>query len=103
VRTRVVHCSEAYEVYIGRPSVWGNPFHVAQYGRAGALRRYREWLQTQPELIERARQELKGRVLGCWCKPRACHGDVLVELLDGPPPLIIEDADGRWQQLDWTQ
>lgn len=25
--------------------------------------------------------ELKGR-LGCWCKPEACHGDVLVELLE---------------------
>lgn len=24
---------------------------------------------------------LKGKTLGCWCKPEACHGDVLVELV----------------------
>ena len=26
--------------------------------------------------------ELKGKVLGCFCKPKACHGDVLVELVN---------------------
>jgi hypothetical protein len=26
--------------------------------------------------------ELKGKILGCWCKPKPCHGDILVELAD---------------------
>jgi hypothetical protein len=24
--------------------------------------------------------ELKGKILGCWCSPKSCHGDVLSEL-----------------------
>lgn len=49
------------------------------------MARYRDWILRQPALIERARRELKGKVLGCWCKtPRnpdaPCHGDVLVEI-----------------------
>jgi hypothetical protein len=34
----------------------------------------------QPELLERAKRELSGRILGCWCAPKACHGDVLAEI-----------------------
>jgi len=34
--------------------------------------------------------ELRGKVLGCWCAPKACHGDVLVSLANAghlaPPP-----------------
>lgn len=26
--------------------------------------------------------ELEGKNLGCWCKPEACHGDILVKLID---------------------
>jgi len=37
---------------------------------------------TQPELIERAKRELRGRTIACWCKPEACHGDILAELAD---------------------
>jgi hypothetical protein len=33
-----------------------------------------------PELIL-ALPELSGKVLGCWCKPERCHGDVLSKLL----------------------
>ncbi len=76
---RVVHCKkEPHDVYIGRPSKWGNPFTVAEYGRGAALEKYRAWITTQPALLEQARLELAGKVLGCWCKPAACHGDVLV-------------------------
>jgi len=31
-------------------------------------------------------QELEGKVLGCWCSPHECHGDVLVELLEEQKP-----------------
>jgi len=90
----VVHCKrEAYDVYIGRPSAWGNPFtHIADRrtlaqfvvaSRCEAIARYEAWLLAQPELVERAKRELKGKVLGCWCKPLACHGDVLVKLVNG--------------------
>ena len=77
---RVVHKTERHDVYIGRPSPWGNPFKVGEYGRSECIRRYRKWLLTQPDLVRRAKTELAGKVLGCWCKPLACHGDVLAEL-----------------------
>ena len=47
--------------------------------REEAVEKYREWIQTQPELLKRI-PELKGKTLGCFCKPKSCHGDVLVEL-----------------------
>jgi hypothetical protein len=46
------------------------------------LQKYEEWLKTQPELIERMRKELKGKVLGCWCVPNACHGDIILKYIN---------------------
>lgn len=84
---RVVHFKkEDFDVYIGRPSRWGNPFsHIPGKGqflvvsREEAIAKYEEWIKTQPDLMA-ALPELKGKTLGCWCKPQACHGDVLVRL-----------------------
>lgn len=75
---RVVHCKkEPYDVYIGRPSKWGNPFQIGVHGtRDECIRKYREWVVHQ----DLPTQELRGKVLGCWCHPLPCHGDVLVEL-----------------------
>ena len=81
--TKVVHCKkEAYDVYIGRPSKWGNPFPIGDSTRDEVISRYREYVLSRPELLE-SLHELKGKVLGCWCKPKPCHGDVLVELCEG--------------------
>lgn len=86
--TRVVHCKrDPYDVYIGRPSKWGNPFShkdetLAEFkvgSRDEAVDAYAGWIMEQPELLA-ALPELHGKVLGCWCAPRRCHGDVLVEL-----------------------
>lgn len=88
----VVHCKkEPYDVYIGRPGPWGNPFShrkasAARYlvaTRDEAVKAYREWLLDQPTLVDRVRRELKGKVLGCWCHPLSCHGDVLSEIANG--------------------
>jgi hypothetical protein len=88
---KVVHFrKKPYDVYIGRPSKWGNPFsHIpagtkAQFvvaTRDEAIKEYEKWIMTQPQLLA-ALPELEGKVLGCWCKPKACHGDVLVKLLN---------------------
>ncbi len=81
--TKVVHCKkDKYDVYIGRPSKWGNPFKIGKDGtREEVIQKYREWIMTQPELLA-VLPELKNKVLGCWCKPKPCHGDVLAELAD---------------------
>jgi len=68
-------------VYIGRPSKWGNPFIMSEYGtRELVIAKYREWLLSQPLLIEEVRRELAGKDLICFCSPKACHGDVLLEV-----------------------
>lgn len=88
--SKVVHCKkEKYDVYIGRPSKWGNCFtHLKHLGgptvivdtREEAVSRYEEWLREQPDLMLEVKRELKGKVLGCWCSPLACHGEVLVRI-----------------------
>jgi hypothetical protein len=81
--TTVVKVSEPYDVYIGRPSQWGNPFKIGVHGnRADVLSKYWAWIQTKPQLMRRL-GELKGKRLGCYCKPLPCHGDVLVQLIEG--------------------
>lgn len=80
--TRVVHCRKKhYDIYIGRESKWGNPFIVGPYTREEALEKYEEWIENQLWLLKDI-HELKGKVLGCWCKPKACHGDILAYLAD---------------------
>jgi hypothetical protein len=82
----VVHCKRAaHDVYIGRPSKWGNPFVIGRDGtRDDVIARYEAWLLEQPELVD-ALPELAGKTLGCWCAPRGCHGDVLASLANAQP------------------
>lgn len=81
--TNVVHCKRSsHDVYIGRPSKWGNPFQIGNDGtRKQVVEKYRNWIQTQPDLLN-ALPELKDKTLGCWCSPELCHGNVLAELCD---------------------
>ncbi|WP_167514932.1 DUF4326 domain-containing protein [Bacillus wiedmannii] len=78
-----------YDVYIGRGSKWGNPFsHLLNTQaifkvdtREESIEMYRKWIMQKPNLLEEL-HELKGKTLGCFCKPKPCHGDVLIELID---------------------
>ena len=73
---------EKYDVYIGRGSKWGNQFVVGRDGsREEVIAKYKEWILKNDELLS-SLGELKGKVLGCYCKPLRCHGDVLVELIE---------------------
>ena len=81
--TTVVKHTDDYDVFIGRPSRWGNPFKVGYLSREDAIARYRAWVVTQVQLMADLDQ-LKGKRLGCFCKPLACHGDFLSELIDMP-------------------
>jgi RNA polymerase sigma factor (sigma-70 family) len=80
--TRVVNARhEDYDVLIARPSKWGNPFQIGRDGdRERVIRMYEVHVRRRPDLLA-ALPELAGKRLGCYCKPEACHGDVLVKLL----------------------
>ena len=79
---RVHYKKEPYDIYVGRPSDWGNPFRISKtMSRDEAVDLYENWIRKKPELIERL-PELKGKVLGCWCKSdERCHADVLIKLI----------------------
>lgn len=76
-----MHCKkESFDVYIGRPGKWGNPFVIGLDGtRREVVERYRAYLMNSPDLLA-SLPELEGKTLGCWCAPLPCHGDVLAEL-----------------------
>lgn len=68
---------EKFDIYIGRGSVWGNPYVVGRDGdRDEVIAQYEQHLASTPTLLARL-PELLGKRLGCFCAPKACHGDVL--------------------------
>ena len=83
------------DVYIGRPSKWGCPYMIGVDGsREEVLLMYESWLLSRPEFIAEACRELEGKVLGCWCYPQRCHGDILARIVNGwqlPVPLHLEE------------
>ena len=80
---RIVHWKkEPYDVYIGRPGKWGNPYIIGPDGtREEVIEKYEEWVRSSPTMM-RTLHQLKGKVLGCWCDPGVpCHGEVLLKLM----------------------
>lgn len=92
IQTTVVNLTKApYDVYIGRAGkgqdgYFGNPFILKHLEPRGAtLIRYKRWfddkIANDPEFKKRV-LELKGKVLGCFCKPHPCHGDIIAEYVN---------------------
>lgn len=68
-------------VYIGRPSVYGNPYIVNRDGtREEVCALYESWVKNFPELLDAIRKNLRGKDLVCWCAPERCHGELLLRL-----------------------
>lgn len=100
-------------VYVGRPTMWGNPFIVGEHGtREEVVALYRacllkaiEWQNIRavdkpgtisfPDgwtLTDIDLNELRGKDLVCWCAPRQCHADVLLEIAN-------DDANSETGQI----
>lgn len=97
-------CADPKNVYIGRggivfiegkdgkkrryppdDSLFANPFKVGD-NRESAIEKYRRHIQeklSSEEITNEDLDNLRGKNLGCWCKPDGCHGDVLLEILEG--------------------
>lgn len=80
---------EPFDIYIGRGSIWGNPFSSRSGTKAKfivatreeAVLSYASWIITQKHLLLQLR-DLKGKRLGCFCKPQLCHGDILAQMAE---------------------
>ena len=67
-------------VLVARPSQWGNPFRVEDYGREEAIRRFEHYLRSRADLMALL-PTLRGRPLACYCPlDEPCHADVLARL-----------------------
>lgn len=96
----VVHCKRGkpFDLYVGRPSKWGNPWSH-KFGTGAqfivknveeAVRCFEDWLegkrftdtlQTERQAIMDSYPEIVGLVLACWCEDdKPCHAKVLVRL-----------------------
>ena len=74
-------------VYVGRPTKWGNPFVIGKDGtRDQVVNKYREMIMNWHNQLLGAhfhreiKDELKGKDLVCWCAPKPCHADILLEI-----------------------
>lgn len=91
--TRVVNLrKETFDIYIGRggnsiAGQFGNPFSIGPDGnRRQVIAKYRTYFEgrvTSDSVFRAHVKSLKGKILGCYCKPNPCHGDVIKEWLDG--------------------
>ena len=79
--------------YIGRSSStwnldrsqWANPYKVNRLtSRSSAIRAYERYIQ-HTEKLAKSVGDLKGKILGCWCTPQQCHGEVLHRLAGNSP------------------
>jgi len=79
---RVVHCKKtSYTEYVGRPSAFGNPFTIGIDGtRDEVIEKYEAYARNNPDLLELIRDLPEDAVLGCWCHPKSCHGDIIIKL-----------------------
>jgi hypothetical protein len=75
-----------FDIYIGRPSIFGNPFSIGKDGdRDEVIKKFRTYFNQRIKKDAHFKQEvlkLKGKTLGCYCKPQDCHGDVIANYLD---------------------
>lgn len=72
-----------YTVYIGRGTKFGNKYLLGYDGlRGDVIAKHKKDFYNNPELQEAVWNELRGEILGCFCKPLACHGDTYIEYIE---------------------
>lgn len=97
-------------IYVGRPTMYGNPLRVGVHGEAGeCAEKFRRLLNSFPSAaaleewraaggnatwwvclagrVEWAMKKIRGRQLACFCPlDQPCHADVLCEIANGGAP-----------------
>lgn len=92
-------CEDPNNVYIGRGGIvfidgqrypptwskWANPFKVGKddITHEEAVKRFKLFIEKKfGESLKEELQKLKGKNLGCWCKPKPCHGDIIKSMIE---------------------
>lgn len=71
-------------VYVGRGSMYGNPFEIGKDGNRGTvIAKFEEMLKKDESLMALVRRNLKGKDLVCFCAPSYCHAEILYEVANG--------------------
>lgn len=63
---------------IDRNTDWGNPFEMPADGDRDTVCDSYEIFFPRKFSLHNRLDEMRGKVLGCWCYPQRCHGDYLV-------------------------
>lgn len=98
-------------IYVGRPRAkpvqgiittsddWGNPFQMQDQNDMKERKRvidcYKSFLLSRPDLITKARIQLKGKRLACWCSPLSCHADILCAFANSLPTTVFMEQISR--------
>lgn len=90
-------CEDKKNVYIGRKAIvfidgerypkkdspFANPYKIGKDGtREEIIKKYEIYIKDKILKGELDLEQLRGKTLGCWCKPETCHGEILLKLLD---------------------
>jgi len=92
MRTRVTNIRYTFidtrligTIRIDRTTIFGNPFKIKKgCTRKQSIEKFKSYFYNRIKTDKVFRQRIKalgGHVLGCWCKPNPCHGDILLKLL----------------------
>ena len=76
-------------IYIGRPTIWGNPFSKGSKDKN--ISDFREYAEKRSQEQPGWLKPLKGKDVVCWCSPAGCHGDVIIEIAN------------RENEIDWNE
>jgi hypothetical protein len=80
VLNKKLHGVPTGAVYIGRPSIWGNPFVIGKDGtRDEVIAKFEAHIRRKPDLLGQL-HKLADKDVVCWCAPARCHGDVLIRM-----------------------
>ncbi|ATZ80756.1 hypothetical protein BMW23_0710 [Bodo saltans virus] len=66
-------------------SIWHNPYKITNTNtRDEVLEKYEKYIteKIKNENLHEQLKKLKGKNLGCWCKPEKCHGDILLKIIE---------------------
>lgn len=70
-------------VRIDRTTAWGNPFEMPDDGtRADVVGKFAKFYFPNKDGLLAHIDDLRGKVLGCWCYPEDCHGDIIAEVVN---------------------